>query len=168
MWLYWIHQKSVPVGAVSRKISAEAAPLSADFWPRNISIWALSRTESALFRDFHVKINPESELKHFWIRADQRFSEIFTLLTALNQDWKISESELISAVQRFSHYEQPSIRTETFLNQNWSALMCLSHQPGNSYTNCSHIITITYTELPLQYGTVSNLLDIGEGTHVLL
>ena len=53
------------ISSVSEKISA----ISARYFPFS----ALFRAESALFRDFQVINSAETDLKVFWIRADQRW-----------------------------------------------------------------------------------------------
>ena len=41
------------------------------FWFEKASFLAPFKTQSELFKDFHVLNNAESELKYFWIRVDQ-------------------------------------------------------------------------------------------------
>ena len=55
---------------------AEQRCFSADFELRKFPFSALFRAESALFRDFQVMNSAETDLKVFWIRADQRWMSL--------------------------------------------------------------------------------------------
>ena len=62
----------------SRKKSAPETPLcfsdDSELW--NFSFSVLFRAESAMFRDFQVMNSAETDLKLFWIRADQRWMSL--------------------------------------------------------------------------------------------
>ena len=88
-----------------KKSALKKRCFSADSYLWNFSFSALFRAEPALFRDFKVMSSAETNLKLFWIRADQL--------------WKSETSTRVSSLDSCSSLSFP--QSSTSFSISWSS-----------------------------------------------